>query len=221
MKRHKVEKYAGVYYRDIDRLDGQGTERMYYIVYRRGGRSSPVIEEPVGRASEGWTPAKVNIERGRRIAGGEHGQSNRERRQAKEHARKQKEEPLTLNRLWILYQETGKAIISHQDRFLWPYLSPLQGRLVETLETKDTDALLRRLQKTPSKRTVGQMLSPQTQKHIFALLKRLLKYAEAQGLCPYRQSYSKRPKKLCLKPSSCCGKIPAGGERNAGTRLQN
>ena len=41
------------------------------------------------------------------------------------------------------------------------------------------------------------------------------------GTVGVSHSYRKRPKKLCLKPSSCCGKIPAGGERNAGTRLQN
>lgn len=56
-KRKKVEKYAGIYFREVPRLDGQGLERMYYITYRRGGRDSPVVEEPVGRASEGWTPA--------------------------------------------------------------------------------------------------------------------------------------------------------------------
>lgn len=184
-KRNKIEKYAGVYYREIDRLDGQGVERMYYVTYRRGGRSSSVVEEPVGRASEGWTPAKVNLERAKRIAGGEHGLSNKERRQAQEAERKQNTEPLTLIHLWEQYQQTGKAIIERQDRYLWQYLEPLHKRLADSITTKDVDTLLRRLQKTPSKHTKGEVLAPQSQKHILALLKRLLKFADAQGLCSF------------------------------------
>ena len=184
-KRKKVEKYAGIYYRDVDRLDGLGQERMYYMTYRRGGRDAPVIEEPVGRASEGWTPARVNIERGRRIAGGEQGLNNKERRQAAEKERHKEDDPLTLSEVWSQYQKTGKKIIERQDRYLWPHLGPLHNRLVASLTTRDADALLRRLEKTPSKHVPGEMLSAQSQKHILGLLKRLLKYAARQGLCPW------------------------------------
>lgn len=68
-KNGKSEKYAGVYWRQVKRLDGLGTERMYYIIYRRGGRGSKKIEEPVGRASQGMTEALANRERSARIAG--------------------------------------------------------------------------------------------------------------------------------------------------------
>lgn len=182
MKRERT-KYPGVFYREQERLDGLGAERMYYIRYRRGGRDSKQIEEPCGRETEGMTAAKANAIRALRMTARE--ETNKERRQAQEEARKKDNEPLTLAHLWKLYQETGKRIIERQDRYLWHYLDPLHNRLVETISTRDVDSLLRKLQKTPSNHVQGAMLSAQTQKHILALLKRMLKYADAQGLSPY------------------------------------
>ena len=181
MKREKT-KYPGVFYREQERLDGLGTEKMYYIRYRRGGRGTKEIEEPCGRETEGMTAAKANGIRALRMTARE--ETNKERRQAQEEANKQDDEPLTLAHLWELYQETGKRIIERQDRYLWHYLDPLHNRLAESISTKDVDSLLRKLQKTPSKHIQGAMLSAQTQKHILALLKRMLKYADAQGLSP-------------------------------------
>lgn len=83
VKRGKT-KYPGVTYREKDRLDGAGTERTYYIRYRRGGRGSKEIEEPVGRESEGMTAAKANKIRAMRASGVE--QSNSEKRIAAENA---------------------------------------------------------------------------------------------------------------------------------------
>ncbi|MFR1532990.1 MAG: hypothetical protein ACLSTO_04590 [Bilophila wadsworthia] len=67
-KREKT-KYPGVYYRLQERLDGYGQEKAYYVMYRRGGRAAKLIEEPVGRESEGMTAAKANLIRAVRIAG--------------------------------------------------------------------------------------------------------------------------------------------------------
>ena len=53
-------KYPGVTFRWKERLDGSGEERVYYVRYRRGGRGSKEVEEPVGRESEGMTAAKAN-----------------------------------------------------------------------------------------------------------------------------------------------------------------
>lgn len=184
-KRKKVEKYAGIYYRDIPRLDGQGLERMYYVTYRRGGREAPVIEEPVGRASEGWTPAKVNIERSRRIAGGEYGQSNKERREAAKAELQKKCQ--TLEHLWQNYLATlaDKPIQKRDDSGRAYYLSPLFAKNVNELTTADVDKLAKKLAKTQGK--TKKLLSTQTQKHVLALLKRLLRYGERQGLCSYPQ----------------------------------
>ena len=182
MKRVKT-KYPGVTYREQERLDGKGLERMYYIRYRRGGRGSPEIEEPCGRETAGMTAAKAHAIRAMRMTAKE--ETNKERRQTIEAERRKGEGPLTLAAVWERYQATGKRIIERQDMYLWPHLKSLHNREVASLTTRDTDSLLRKLQKTPSKHVLGAMLSSQTQKHILGLLKRLLKFAERQGLCPY------------------------------------
>lgn len=190
-KRCKIEKYSGVYYREVATLDGRGKERMYYIMYRRGGREAPLIEEPVGRASEGWTPARVNHERARRIAGGEQGQSNKERRQAAE-SKKRQGEPLTVERLWNLFSEeiADRPVLKKDDTGRIEYLKSIFSKRVAELQTSDMDALARRLSQTSSRRYPEQKLSAQSQKHVLGLLKRMLHFADRKGLCPYPQGLS-------------------------------
>ena len=63
MKRHKTS-YPGVYYRKARRLGGPGNERVYYIVFKKGGK---VFEKKVGRQFEdGMTPARAAKIRGER-----------------------------------------------------------------------------------------------------------------------------------------------------------
>ena len=45
MKRNAT-KYPGVFYREAERIGGPGTEKVFYIVFKRDGK---VIEEKVGR----------------------------------------------------------------------------------------------------------------------------------------------------------------------------
>ena len=177
-------KYPGVYFRQKERLDGSGPERVYYIMYRRGGRGAKLIEEPVGRETEGMTAAKANKIRAMRASGAE--LSNTEQRQAAEEERTKGEGPLTVARLWALYSETtrGRPVVGMDDSII-RYLEPLFPRLVDTLETRDADALARQLSTTPSKRTPGKMLAPQTVKHVLGLLKRMLHFADRHNLCPY------------------------------------
>lgn len=183
-KREKT-KYPGVYYRLQDRLDGQGKERAYYIMYRRGGRGSKLIEEPVGRESEGMTPAKANKIRAMRAAGVE--QSNTERRDAAVAARLRAGElPLTVRRLWELYAELNKEKSSARtDRSFIKHLAPLYDRTPDGLTTKDIDDLSRSLASTPSQRREGVCLAPQTIKHVLGLLKRMLRFADRRGVCPF------------------------------------
>jgi hypothetical protein len=44
MKRHPT-KYPGVFYREAERIGGPGTEKVFYIVFKRDGK---VIEEKCG-----------------------------------------------------------------------------------------------------------------------------------------------------------------------------
>jgi hypothetical protein len=45
MKRHKTT-YPGMFYREVDRIGGNGLERVYYIIFKKDGK---VFEEKVGR----------------------------------------------------------------------------------------------------------------------------------------------------------------------------
>lgn len=183
-KREKT-KYPGVTFRLKEKLDGSGSERMYYIRYRRGGRGSKLIEEPIGTESEGMTAAKANLIRAARAAGKE--RSNTERREDMERERLSAGSPLTVYRLWEIYSDAkqDKVTIKQMDKGLIKHLAPLHDRLIETLTTKDVDALSRRLASTPSQRREGECLSPQTIRHILALLRRMLRFADSLDICPF------------------------------------
>ncbi len=57
MKRIKT-KYPGVFYREANRIGGKGTERVYYVVFKKDGL---VIEEKAGRQfADDMTPARVD-----------------------------------------------------------------------------------------------------------------------------------------------------------------
>src|SRR5208282_3320964 len=66
MKRHKTT-YPGVFYREAERIGGKGLERVYYIVFKKGGK---VHEEKVGRQfADDITPARASRIRAERIEG--------------------------------------------------------------------------------------------------------------------------------------------------------
>lgn len=183
-KREKT-KYPGVTFRLKEKLDGSGMERVYYIRYRRGGRGSRLIEEPVGTESEGMTAAKANLIRASRAAGKE--RSNTERRRDAERERLAAGGQLTVIRLWELYAEAKRDNVTtdRMDKRLMKHLVPLHDRSIESLTTSDIDALSRRLAATPSQRREGKTLAPATVRHVLGLLKRMLRFAEQRNICPF------------------------------------
>lgn len=173
-KREKT-KYPGVYYRLQERLDGYGQERAYYVMYRRGGRGAKLIEEPVGRESEGMTAAKANLVRAVRIAGKE--QTNTERRKAEEAARRADESRWTLNRIWEAYKAAHPEHKGRdRDESRWNvYLRARFGeRLPQELETADIDAF-----KSASLKT----RKPGTVQRVLTLLRAVLHFGEERGYC--------------------------------------
>ena len=183
-KRGKT-KYPGVTFRLKEKLDGSGPERVYYIRYRRGGRGSRLIEEPIGTESEGMTAAKANLIRAARAAGKE--RSNTERRKDAERERLASGGQLTVYQLWELYSEAKqeKVTIKRMDATCIKHLATLHDKLIETLTTKDIDTLSRHLASTPSQRREGKCLSAQTVKHVLGLLKRMLRFADSLNICPF------------------------------------
>lgn len=169
-------KYPGVTFRWKERLDGSGEERVYYVRYRRGGRGSKEVEEPVGRESEGMTAAKANKIRAMRAAGVE--QSNTERRAEDEAARLSGNGPMTFARLWLLYQDvnSGKtSIVADASRYHKHIEGRIASQIVEEFTTSDVDSLRASMTR--------KGLAPQTVKHVLALVRRLIRFGIKRGLC--------------------------------------
>ena len=170
-------KYPGVTFRWKERLDGSGEERVYYCRYRRGGRGSKEIEEPVGRESEGMTAAKANKIRAMRAAGVE--QSNTERRAEAEAAKLSGNGPLTFARLWWAYQDVndGKSsIVADASRYHNHIESRIAAKVISELTTPDIDSLRASMAR--------KGLAPQTVKHVLALVRRVIRFGVMRGLCP-------------------------------------
>jgi integrase len=151
------------------------TEKMYYIRYRVGGNGK-MVEERVGRESEGWTPARVNQERALRVSGKE--LSNQAKRDAAEAARKAEEDRPTIEKLWRQYDENNadrKIRRTDTGVFQNHLAEPFAEKTPDDLVTLDIDRI--RINKLKT-------LSPQSVKHIISLLKRIITFGVKKGLCP-------------------------------------
>ena len=104
--------YKGVFY-----IERQG-EKILSIFYRKPGDRKQ-YEEKLGTSAQGWTPARANAERSRRINGQE--LTNNERRQAQFEAKRNAESRSTIERLWQLYLESKgdqlKGVVTDKNRF--------------------------------------------------------------------------------------------------------
>ncbi len=166
MKRCRTQ-YPGVFYIEGIAAGGRKTERIYYIRYRKDGR---LIEEKAGRQhQDGMTPLKAAGLRVERIEGRQPG--NRERRQAAETA----SQLWTLDRLWEAYcvqlrdNSSAKTDSGRYDRHL---RRPFGGREPGEISRLELDRLRISLLKTHS---------PQTVKHVLALLKRIINFGCGHG----------------------------------------
>jgi integrase len=77
-KRHDTG-YPGVKYRIRNRRDGKGTERVYYVRYKRPGDKKS-IEDRVGSQADGMTPSRAAGIRHDRMHGREPGNAQKRRR---------------------------------------------------------------------------------------------------------------------------------------------
>jgi integrase len=171
-KRFKT-KYAGVYYIESSAGSPGKGERVYYIVYRKGGK---LIEEKAGRQhQDDMTPARAAAIRTQRILGKE--LSNKERRMARNQKLRERQSRWTIDRLWEEYKIhrpdlRGKALDENRYK---NHIQPLFGhKEVTELIQLDIDRLRIRLLKTKS---------PQTVKHVLAHLKRVINFGVKKGFC--------------------------------------
>ncbi len=166
-------KYPGVYFIEGTSPATGKPERIYYIRYRRDGK---IIEEKAGRQFiNDMTPARANTLRSERMEGKD--LPNADRREQELSAKEEAANRWTVNRLWDEYkrQRNPKGIVSDENRYK-NHLAALFGEKVpEDMITLDVDRLRLRLLKSRS---------PQTAKHVIALLRRIVLFGAKKGLCP-------------------------------------
>lgn len=166
-------KYPGVYYVEGRAVADGRPERIYFIRYRKQGKQ---IEEKAGRAfQDDMTPAKAARIRARRIEQNE--LSNTERREVERQAKEAEAGRWTIDRLWDEYnrQKSDRKDPATDKSYYTHHLSPPFGnRIPDEIITLDVDRLRIRL---------GKKYSPQTVKHVLALLKRLIRFGVRKGLC--------------------------------------
>lgn len=171
-KRQKT-KYPGVYFIEAIHIASGKPEKVFYIRYRREGKT---IEEKAGRQKQdNMSAAKASRIRATRIDG--ETLSNNERRAANEAERLREQNKWTLNRIWEEYKRQraeNKSLKTDDSRFN-KHIAPALGQKEPTeLITLDADRLRIALLKEKS---------PQTVKHIMALLKRTISFGVKKGLC--------------------------------------
>lgn len=174
MSRRIKTDYPGVYYREANRIGGKGSEKVYYVVYKKNGKT---YEEKAGRQfANNMTPAKAAGIRSALIEGK---RLTRKQMRAKKFAEREAATgKWTINRLWKAYKESrpdNKALRTDEGRFQ-KYLKPtFENREPAEIIKLDVDRLRIRLMKK---------LSSQTVKHILNLLTWIINYGVKNGFCP-------------------------------------
>ena len=122
-KRHYCDGYKGVFYREAKRIGGPGTEKVYYVAYKKDGKD---IEAKVGRQyTDGMTPAKASKKRGNLIEGRE--ESPQEKRKREKQEKEQAEIPKTINEIWEKYLKKHKGCDRREINRFNTYLKRVAG----------------------------------------------------------------------------------------------
>ena len=141
-------KYAGVYYIEGTNPGTGKPERIFYIMYRKGGRK---IEEKAGRQCHGMTAAKANRFRADKLAGKR--LTNAEKRKQREARQRADAKKWTIDRLWHAYRQTrreGKSLDTDAGRYE-NYLRPVFGRKTPVeLDQLSVDRLRKKILKKKS-----------------------------------------------------------------------
>lgn len=166
-------KYAGVYYVMGKTPDGRA-EKIFFIRYRRAGK---LVEEKAGHQfRDDMTPARAAGLRARRIDGDE--ETNAQRRERERVEQLADKNRWTIHRLWEEYKAQralNKGLSVDANRYD-NFIKPTFGRKTpDEILTLDVDRLRINLLKKKS---------PQTVKHVIALLKRIISFGVKKGLAP-------------------------------------
>lgn len=166
-------KYPGVYYRETERVGGPGKERSYDVCWKKNGK---LVWEKVGRQyADNMTPAKASRIRAQLIEGLR--ETRKQTQEREEAERIIKAGRYTISRLWDEYatqRAINKGLKVDRNRFARHLEKPFGDKEPAEIITLDVDRLRMQMLKK---------LSPQTVKHVLALLKRIINFGVKRGLC--------------------------------------
>ena len=149
--------YPGVYCIEGKAVGRSGTEKIYYIRYKKGGKS---VEEKAGRQySDDMTPSRAARIRAQRVEGKQ--DSNQEKRDEEKKFR------WTIERLWERYKAQLPNGGTKTDISRWNL------HLKKSFGEKEPHQLVK-LDVDRVRINLLKKLAPQTVKHVLALLRRIL-----------------------------------------------
>ncbi|MCK5721406.1 MAG: site-specific integrase [Gammaproteobacteria bacterium] len=183
MSRRKKTSYPGVFYRESKRIGGKGTEKVYYIVFKKDGK---VYEEKAGRQyADDMTPARTACIRAERIEGKR--LSRKEIRQQRDEKKTAEANKWTLDRLFNEYMSTrpgNKSKTTDQNRYE-NHLQPVFGNTEPCkIDPLSVDRLRIKLLKK---------LSPQTVKHVLNLFTWTVNFGVKKNLCKGLSFHVQKP----------------------------
>jgi integrase len=165
--------YPGVFYIESTVPGTSKPEKIYYIMYRKGGK---LVEEKAGRQfQDDMTPARAVGKRSARLEGKE--LSNTQERQIEIKAKMVEQNKWTISRLWIEYKRSKanlKGIVTDENRFQL-YLLPLFG------EKQPSDLIA--LDAHRLRISLLKEKSPGTVKNVLELLRRIINFGTNNNLC--------------------------------------
>ena len=172
MRREKTQ-YPGVFYRMAERIGGPGMEKVFYIVFKRDGKT---VETKAGRQyKDNMTAASAARLRAAMLEGKE--STRKEKRQAREAAKVAEAMRPTLSRLLEAYKESKPDRNWATDISLFnKYLAVFSEKTPCELLTTDMDAIRTSMFKAGK--------SAQTVKHALALVKRIIRFGVKRGMTP-------------------------------------
>jgi integrase len=187
-KREKTN-YAGVFYRKAKRIGRKGTEKVYYVVYKKNGK---VLEEKAGRQfADDMSPARAAGIRAELIEGKR--LTRKEKRGQEQAFKDAKANKWTIDRLWVAYKENKpnlKGMVTDENRFD-NYIKPNFGdKEPKDIIPLDVDRLRLKLLKTKA---------PGTVKNVLELLRRIVNFAGKKNLCEGLNFTIEMPKVNSLK----------------------
>ena len=166
-KREKT-KYPGVFYIDVE--DKGRVERFYYIRYKFTGKTIEEKMEPKFNSA-----AKASKVRALRAIGKE--PSNKARREQARAEKLATAEKMTIDKLWGVYKENrerSKGFRTDESRYNLYLKDDFGEKEPHEIIRLDTDRLRINLLKKKK---------PQTAKHVFTLLKRIVNFGVSRELC--------------------------------------